>query len=40
MPPVADEYTPTYRGVVENLPSVDMSADDLKGDNAKKEEQA
>ena len=40
MPHVADEYTPTYRGVVENLPSVDMSADDLKGDNAKKEEQA
>lgn len=40
MPQVADEYTPTYRGVVENQPSVDMSADDLKGDNAKKEEQA
>ena len=40
MPPVADEYTPTYRGVVENLPSVDMSAEDLKDDNAKKEEQA
>ena len=40
MPHAADEYTPTYRGVVENLPSVDMSADDLKGDNAKKEEQA
>lgn len=40
MPHVADEYTPTYRGVVENQPSVDVSADDLKGDNAKKEEQA
>ena len=40
MPPVADEYIPTYRGVVENQPSVDMSAEDLKDDNAKKEEQA
>ena len=40
MPPVADEYTATYRGVMENQPSVDRSADDLKGDNAKKEEQA
>lgn len=40
MPHVADEYIPTYRGVVENQPSVDMSAEDLKDDNAKKEEQA
>ena len=40
MPHAADEYTPTYRGVVENQPSVDRSAEVLKDDNAKKEEQA
>ena len=40
MPHAADEYTATYHSVVASRPSVDMSAEDLKDDNAKKEEQA
>lgn len=40
MPHAADEYTATYHSVVASRPSVDRSAEVLKDDNAKKEEQA